>query len=88
MRYAASLADGVWRAPSVSHDGRIEFSGWRKMEHMGSSSFLRCVDAEEQALWQPSIDAGLAMEADHNDLDPRIWYDPAGSRLLVLAYQL
>ncbi|OYW58407.1 MAG: hypothetical protein B7Z10_05950 [Rhodobacterales bacterium 32-66-7] len=82
-----TVPDGALQAPSVSVDGRIEFSGWQNMESIGSSSFRRCVDADEEALWQPSIDAGLALEAIHPDIHLRVWYDPARHRLLVLAYQ-
>ncbi len=81
------VPDGALQAPSVSVDGQIEFLGWQKIVSIGSSSFLRCVDAEEQALWQPSVEAGIALEADHNDIHLRVWYDPARHRLLVLAYQ-
>ena len=80
--------DGRFDLSSWSKDGLTEYQNWQRIEQMGSSSFLRCVDAAEQALWQPSIDAGQAVETgDANDRNLRIWYDPIRQRLLVLVYQ-
>jgi hypothetical protein len=79
--------DGRFELLSWSKDGRKEYGPWHRMDYMGSSTFHRCVDAEEQALWQPAIDSGVALETGvKNDWTTRIWYDPVELRLLVLVY--
>jgi hypothetical protein len=83
----APPGDAAFSHQSSARDSQKEYKSWQRLEDLGSSSFLRCVDAKEQALWQPSIDAGQAIETgDANDRHLRIWYDPVGLRLLVLVY--
>lgn len=69
----------------ISSNGLVTYDDWHPLAYVGSSSFVRCVDLDEQALWQPAIDAGRAMETTSHEL--RVWFDPLELRLLVLAYQ-